>query len=358
MKAESLIFFGSYLLVAALLVLEPWLARKNVLFGIVFGDAGVWSDDGAKKLRKRYLWESVAAAVVIGAVSAPFELRAGTDAVSAVNAFLISVFILIAAESAVFIAAHHRTRVWKAGRSENGELVSGRVVLETQVEEQRYVAPLGWAFLLLPLFLASAAVAWFGYPAMPSQIPTHYSFTAADAWSAKTPGMVWMPVMIEASLVVVFLLCILFMRRAPASVRGNPQAAPEAFRYRKDMVLLMVVWGNLVELTFLLIEAGFLLPVSPVWFNVLSILDILMMAPLFYLFFRLVRTKRPKGPILDDDAKWALGMFYYDPSDPTLFVEKRSGIGYTLNYGRPGAWIFTFGLIAFVVLCAVLPSVL
>lgn len=358
MKAEDLMFLGIYALAAALLVLEPWFARKNVLFGVVFGDAGVWNDDGARKLRKRYLWESVAAAALVGAVSVPFELRAGTDPVSGSNVFLISVFALIAVESGVFVAAHHRTRVWKAGRNGNGELVSGRVVLETQVEERRYVAPLGWVLLLLPLFLASASVAWLGYPAMPRQIPTHYSFTAADAWSEKTPGMVWMPVVMEAIAVAVFLLCILFMRRAPASVRGNPEAAPEAFRYRKYMVLLMVVWGNAVELTFLLIEAGFLLPVSPVWFSALAILDILMIAPLFYLYFRFVREKRPKGPILDDDAKWVLGMFYYDPSQPSLFVEKRSGIGYTFNYGRPGAWIFTFGLIAFVVLCFLLPSIL
>jgi uncharacterized membrane protein len=31
-------------------------------------------------------------------------------------------------------------------------------------------------------------------------------------------------------------------------------------------------------------------------------------------------------------------MFYVNPDDPAILVEKRFGIGYTLNFGRPAAW--------------------
>jgi hypothetical protein len=31
---------------------------------------------------------------------------------------------------------------------------------------------------------------------------------------------------------------------------------------------------------------------------------------------------------------------FYATDDPALFVPKRIGIGQTLNFGRPGAWIF------------------
>lgn len=33
------------------------------------------------------------------------------------------------------------------------------------------------------------------------------------------------------------------------------------------------------------------------------------------------------------------GMIYYAPDDPSVFVTKRSGMGQTLNFGRPSAWI-------------------
>ena len=32
-------------------------------------------------------------------------------------------------------------------------------------------------------------------------------------------------------------------------------------------------------------------------------------------------------------------MLYFNADDPALFVEKRFGIGYTLNFGRPSAWL-------------------
>jgi len=33
------------------------------------------------------------------------------------------------------------------------------------------------------------------------------------------------------------------------------------------------------------------------------------------------------------------GPFYANPDDPALFVPKRYGIGYTLNFGNPLCWI-------------------
>lgn len=38
------------------------------------------------------------------------------------------------------------------------------------------------------------------------------------------------------------------------------------------------------------------------------------------------------------DLCWKAGIFYVNPEDPALIVEKRFGIGYTLNFGRPAAW--------------------
>lgn len=39
----------------------------------------------------------------------------------------------------------------------------------------------------------------------------------------------------------------------------------------------------------------------------------------------------------DDDRYWYGGFFYSNPDDPALFVEKRYGLGWTLNFGHPQA---------------------
>jgi uncharacterized membrane protein len=38
------------------------------------------------------------------------------------------------------------------------------------------------------------------------------------------------------------------------------------------------------------------------------------------------------------DRCWRAGIFYVNRDDPTLFVPKRFGIGYTLNFGNPWSW--------------------
>lgn len=39
------------------------------------------------------------------------------------------------------------------------------------------------------------------------------------------------------------------------------------------------------------------------------------------------------------DQHWKLGLFYFNPSDPALLVEKRFGVGYTLNFAQWRAWV-------------------
>lgn len=42
---------------------------------------------------------------------------------------------------------------------------------------------------------------------------------------------------------------------------------------------------------------------------------------------------------------WRGGVFYFAPDDPAVFVPKRAGFGMTLNFARPGAWLFLVGTV-------------
>jgi uncharacterized membrane protein len=39
------------------------------------------------------------------------------------------------------------------------------------------------------------------------------------------------------------------------------------------------------------------------------------------------------------DRYWMLGLFYFNRADPAVFVEKRFGLGYTMNFASPASWI-------------------
>ena len=55
------------------------------------------------------------------------------------------------------------------------------------------------------------------------------------------------------------------------------------------------------------------------------------------------------------DEHWKAGIFYWNKDDASLILPKRFGIGWTMNWARPAAWLivggFTLASIAFVAAC-------
>ena len=51
--------------------------------------------------------------------------------------------------------------------------------------------------------------------------------------------------------------------------------------------------------------------------------------------------------------KWKL--FYYNPADPSLFVDKQFGIGQDINFARRSAWYLMLFLILFPLLAVLIP---
>ena len=46
-----------------------------------------------------------------------------------------------------------------------------------------------------------------------------------------------------------------------------------------------------------------------------------------------------QGDATPDSAWKGGGLLYFNPSDPAIWVEQRIGIGYTVNFGNPRAWL-------------------
>ena len=51
---------------------------------------------------------------------------------------------------------------------------------------------------------------------------------------------------------------------------------------------------------------------------------------------------------------WKLSVFYYDPENPRLFVPKRTGMPFTLNFAKPAAWAITGTTVALIVFAAIM----
>ncbi len=60
----------------------------------------------------------------------------------------------------------------------------------------------------------------------------------------------------------------------------------------------------------------------------------------------------------DDERNWLGGFIYNNPDDPNLFVPKRYGLGWTINFGNPQGKALMIGLLLLIVVLVVVVPVL
>lgn len=65
--------------------------------------------------------------------------------------------------------------------------------------------------------------------------------------------------------------------------------------------------------------------------------------------------RSPEAPDMEKHYKW--GMFYYNPDDPTVLVEKRYGVGVDFNYATWQGKTFVVVVLAIIIGCSALPFI-
>jgi uncharacterized membrane protein len=64
-----------------------------------------------------------------------------------------------------------------------------------------------------------------------------------------------------------------------------------------------------------------------------------------------ISAEAPEGSMArDDDELWKLGTFYCNREDPSVFVPKRFGVGWTINIANPRTWLVVALFVAVTVL--------
>lgn len=109
-------------------------------------------------------------------------------------------------------------------------------------------------------------------------------------------------------------------------------------------MFVMGIWLNLLLLiawllTFILAYSDITVIISTMVYMLLIFAGI----ALFVIRNRKIdaRYEKEMNLLADDDDQWILGLFYYNPHDNRLNVEKRVGVGATVNVGHPVGKVIT-----------------
>ncbi len=359
----------------ALLAATPWFMKKGECFAVTIPESAQ-ADERFLAFRKRYaaavLAVTLICAVALGAVSnvalGEMGSAADSDSLNAILAAAIVAAATIPLVASFALMLHYRKRVEAIKREEGWKAERDEAVALIGFEEAPVPPSLAWNVVYVPIVLITLAIGLALYPSTPDLVPTHFDFAGnVNQWTPKGPALIVFPLLFEVFMAVCFIFSHWMTIRSKKDI-DPARPAISAYAYgafaRAECILLLVggsVLTAVLGIVMILMMAEILSMLVTIALIIVATLILVGATIAISVVYgqsgsRLVKRLEENGDIItDNDEHWKAGVFYWNKDDASLILPKRFGVGWTMNWARPAAWLivggFTLVSIAFVAAC-------
>ena len=173
----------------------------------------------------------------------------------------------------------------------------------------------------------------------------HWDATGhANRWSTKSHKSVYGMLVFGACLQVFFLFILYAMQEGTR----RSTAGSSRMRFLQANLWLMLIVQWITASIFAFIALMPLEPVQPSGWVMGGLIAALLITVFGFVVYMAKLQAEPSESDNTPDDCWRFGgQVYYNPDDPALMVEKRIGLGFTINFGNKLSWLF-LGFTAFI----------
>lgn len=362
----------------ALLAATPWFMKKGECFAVTIPESE-HADERFISFRKRYatavLSVTLVCTVALSVVSSVALGKMGSAVDAASSNAILSAAIVAAATVPLVVSfalmLHYRKRVESVKRKEGWKAERDEAVALIGFEEAPVPPSLAWNVVYVPIALVTLVIGLALYPSAPDLVPTHFDFAGnVNQWTPKGPALIAFPLLFEVFMAACFIFSHWMTIRSKKDI-DPARPAISAYAYgafaRAECILLLVGGSVLtavlgIVMTLMMTEVLSLF-VTMALIIVVTLIFVGAVIAVSVVYgqsgSRLVKRLEENGDIIaDNDEHWKAGIFYWNKDDASLFLPKRFGVGWTMNWARPATWVivggFTLVSIAFVVACMLL----
>ena len=233
--------------------------------------------------------------------------------------------------------------------------------IDTSFRNEKYLISIWWFLPSLLIILLNILIILLYYNKIPDQIALHFNLQGKI--TQLTDKSYWHVFLIPITSITIFLTFIVIYFSIKTSKQDLDSNKPVTSKLKDKYFRL--IWSDysiiictilVTWMLFVSLHMDKLFVISSKTFEAFNIaMPVLILSTVLILVIKTgqsgnrlkLKMNEPATGInnIDDDSYWKLGMIYYNPNDPSLFVQKRMGIGWTVNLGRPAGIAILVALI-------------
>ncbi|MNW50588.1 hypothetical protein D3C74_280430 [compost metagenome] len=336
----------------------PYLTRKTVSFGITVSEDN-YNSDPLRHMRKKYASISllIYTALLILCVYFVYTTKnTGDQAQSTIIG--VSLVLMIAISIMMNLLFHFRMKKLSPSLPSNTEQKSV-LAIDTSFRKQRLIVSNKWFIIHAVVILIGAVLVLINYDRIPDTIAMKIDLQGNVTHSAaKSYYTVLFPTIMQIVMTLLFIFINWSIQKSKQQIDANhpERSINQNLTFRRRWSIFTVMSGLAIVIVSFFIQLNM---ISPINSDVMIFVS--MSFPAFIVLFavilsfttgqggsRIGRSSSSDAQPIRDDKHWKLGSIYYNPQDPSIFIEKRIGIGWTINFGHPAGVLILAGTIALI----------
>ncbi|MDZ4992895.1 hypothetical protein GNF80_07865 [Clostridium perfringens] len=283
---------------------------------------------------------------------------------------IVHIYILLFALIIPYVKAN---KTMKRIKKELGwkVLSKNKIILSIDNKKEKVTLNLWWFSIPIYLGIVNLLEVITFYPKQITEIPMHFDFSGnltsyASSNLIGTKVSVYMLPVFSLFTTLLSLFIIKYFVKKGTRLNGGTIASliKEKKVFKREISSMLFFTSLSISSLFLFLTSIILdlIKVNKEIFTAVNILFLILiiLIPLIFLF-RILKSRNHLTSTndcelyRDDDDLYKLGLFYYNPNDPAIMVEKRVGIGYDFNYATLPAKIFVIIICLILLISLIIP---
>lgn len=344
----------------------PYWTRRTESFGVTIPQK-IYPSAELKKMRKQYAGYTSIFALLLLIVLFALDWNVSEQVLGIQLSIIIILYLIVS--FLIYLKFHLEMKKLKAKRNWN-EGKSERLFISTNFYQDKLRYSNLW--FLISFFITFIVIffTFKNYHLLPERIPMQYNFSGeVTTWADKSyrSALLFPVLMLYMTLIFLFVNTIISWAKQQIDSEDPEKSLKQNAMFRRRWSLFTIIGGIALTLLLAFAQISLFFNFSPEVFMIITLsFTVLLIGGAIYLSFTTGQggSRIKYGTMIndgktinrDDDKYWKLGVIYFNRNDPALFLEKRFGVGWTINFARPVAWMTLILIIGLAILIPLLFS--